>query len=217
MPPGSTDQHLLLNRFGAVCLPAKSIANKHVLVGGVVKDHLLPQDFEIIDCNFFQPRSLRGRAPGTAISHAIPRPLLVGHSATLTKNDEVVILGGGATCFSMGTCWNRGSYTFKTAIDESADALSYQRTIDILPIVANGQTPGTESRGMSSPVITGIPEVSLQSAEDFEKIMRKGYPVVLKKVELGSCVARWTLDYIVEKVGAERKVSRPYIFAKAIY
>lgn len=32
-----------------------------------------------------------------------PRPLLVGSSAVLTDNRELVIIGGAATCFSMGT------------------------------------------------------------------------------------------------------------------
>lgn len=32
-----------------------------------------------------------------------PRPLIVGSSVLITKDQEVVIIGGAATCFSMGT------------------------------------------------------------------------------------------------------------------
>lgn len=33
----------------------------------------------------------------------IPRPLIVGSSVVSPQNGQIVILGGGATCFSMGS------------------------------------------------------------------------------------------------------------------
>lgn len=32
-----------------------------------------------------------------------PRPLIIGSSVVLSKDHELVIIGGAATCFSMGT------------------------------------------------------------------------------------------------------------------
>ena len=199
-----------------MCLPVVSGPNKHILVGGVIRDHHLPQDFEIIDCNFWLPGALRGRTPRTPDTLTFVRPLLVGHSAALASHGTVVILGGGATCFSMGTCWNRGPYTFKVDIAaESVDSLSYLQTMEIVPEVVKRNMTGTESEMATCPHITTIPELSLDSPEEFDKILRRGHPVVLKEVDLGSCVAKWTLDYLVQKVGAERKVCN-YLFSEML-
>lgn len=35
--------------------------------------------------------------------HEIPRPLITGSSVVSPQNGEIVIIGGGATCFSMGS------------------------------------------------------------------------------------------------------------------
>ncbi len=51
-----------------------------------------------------------------------PRPLLVGISAETVKDGQVVILGGGGTCFSMGTFWNTKPYSFKSIPDVLQDA-----------------------------------------------------------------------------------------------
>lgn len=39
----------------------------------------------------------------TGEGHEIPRPLIVGSSVVSPQNGQIVILGGGATCFSMGS------------------------------------------------------------------------------------------------------------------
>lgn len=141
-------------------------------------------------------------------SLSLPRPLLVGHSVARTDDDRVVILGGGATCFSMGTCWNRGSYAIHTdASKELADSLDYVQSVEIVQGVAKGEETGTPSAEASAPEVTPIPRVSLQSAHEFETILRRAHPAILSGLDLGPCVARWALDYIVEKVGADRKVS----------
>lgn len=126
---------------------------------------------------------------------------------TLTENDSVAILGGGATCFSMGTYWNRGPYSFRVDEDEiSVDSLNYVQTIETVPGVIDGNTAGAESQQVSGPKVASMPRVSLNSSEEFKKILERAQPVVLCGFDLGSCVANWGLDYIVDKVGAERKV-----------
>jgi tRNA wybutosine-synthesizing protein 4 len=189
----------------------KSGPGHQILIGGIMKDHLLPQEFEVVDCKLQGAEVLGGRMPRALplAAHPLPRPLLVGHSVTLTEDNHVVILGGGATCFSMGTYWNRGPYSCKVDIREDfVDSLDYVQTVETAPGVANGNTAGTESQGVAGPKITSISRVLLHSAEEFEKILGSGQPAILRDLDLGSCVANWGLDYIVEKVGAERKVCR---------
>ncbi|KAB5585773.1 methyltransferase-like protein [Coniochaeta sp. 2T2.1] len=207
----SVDHTLLFNRFGAVCVSSKSgpSPKQQVLIGGVTKDHLLPHEYEVIQCAFPNTEFLKGRIQQTTTpaTQPLPRPLLVGHSVSLMDDGHVVILGGGATCFSMGTCWNKGVYTLKADInDECVEPLTYVQTVETAPGTAKGATARTDSEGALAPEITSIPRVSLQSTEEFAKMLKKGRPAVLTDLDLGSCVANWALDYMVEKVGAERKV-----------
>lgn len=58
----------------------------------------------------------------------ITRPLIIGSSVVLTDDRELVIVGGAATCFSMGTfCTSRDSQLFTSFFQEygsSADPIS---------------------------------------------------------------------------------------------
>lgn len=42
----------------------------------------------------------------------VPRPLIVGSSIVLTESRDVIIIGGAATCFSMGTFCMSGTLNF---------------------------------------------------------------------------------------------------------
>ncbi|KAL2265589.1 hypothetical protein VTJ83DRAFT_6689 [Remersonia thermophila] len=213
----------LLKRFGATCFPLGN--HEFVLLGGVTRDTIVGHQDEIIIFSVAgdEVRLVR-RLEWPA---EIPRPLLAGHSAViLPDSNSVVIVGGGATCFSMGTHWNKGVYTIRLqdrlGVDgekEAAPAVSavsprwvHQKTIDILPGEKSfPPLPTTAARtaladGGSSAEMTPIPRVKLDSADDFERILRADRPVVIEGLNLGSCVSAWTLDYLVDKVGADRKV-----------
>lgn len=175
-----------------------------------MRDNLLPHYCEVIDCRLQSTEIFVGRIPHTmrSVDHSVPRPLLVGCSVTHTDDDLVVILGGGATCFSMGTYWNRGTYTFNTDINkECTESLDYIQTVEIVPGVANGKAARFQSERGSAPEVHLIPRVPLQSAEEFETMLRRGDPAILSDLGLGSCVTRWGLDYMVDKLGPERKVN----------
>ncbi|RYP57123.1 hypothetical protein DL769_009673 [Monosporascus sp. CRB-8-3] len=64
-------------------------------------------------------------------SSPIPRPLLTGVSAFIDRGGSLVIMGGGATCFSMGTYWNEGCYS----------------VVHILGNLNKGYTPPNASNG----------------------------------------------------------------------
>ena len=80
----------------------------YLLIGGVA-DEIIPECCEIIkiwsiggppfaDTEILFVRRLISKLPS-------PRPLLVGHSS-LSRFGQVIIVGGGAVCFSFGTHWN---------------------------------------------------------------------------------------------------------------
>lgn len=143
----------------------------------------------------------------------IPRPLFVGHSAVPMPDGSVVVVGGGATCFSMGTCWNKGVYTIRilaTGEQENAPLTPrwvHEKTIDIIP--NQRSQPASRVAQVTGQPAQIIPRVKVNTAEEFAKLVQKGRPVVLEGLDLGSCVPNWTLNYLVDKVGADRKVSVP--------
>ena len=100
--------HKLATRFGAssVATPMGTF-----LVGGFQESGVLSSDYEIVNLlppqgdlstnDHFEIELVRVRDRSTRI------PLLVGHSA-IWDGTSIVILGGGAVCFSFGTFWNEG-------------------------------------------------------------------------------------------------------------
>jgi tRNA wybutosine-synthesizing protein 4 len=108
----------------------------------------------------------------------------------------------------MGTYWNKGAYMVGQSYNEPHEGvIVYFRTLEIVPEVRTRGLSDALSGDYPEAKVTAIWRGSLQSAEDFEKVIRQARPVVLEKADLGPCVSKWDLDYVVEKVGPERKVS----------
>lgn len=219
----------LLTRFGASCLPQSQ--TDFLLLGGVIKDHLLDLDDEILLC------SLNGTEititqrlvpePENAETPSHPGPLLlVGTSPVVTSDDRrLVIMGGGATCFSMGTFWNKGILTLELplpvarvngSLPTTANGWAHEQTVDIIAGEPRSLPLRTEAPDVGEGNVNGsvsvrtqpIPRVKLENAEDFARIVREGRPVVLEGLNLGDCVSKWgDGDYVAEKVGTDRKVS----------
>ncbi|KAK3315207.1 methyltransferase-like protein [Apodospora peruviana] len=212
----------LLTRFGACCVPIQHYGGC-ILLGGVIKDHLLDRQDEILVCTLsadgveITRRLVRADIlEGEANISLPPRPLLVGNSTVPLPDGRVVLAGGGATCFSMGTFWNRGVYTLKpTVADENQNTSSelphwvHDRTVDIIPGPENLSVaqPQSKAGGQgSNPRIEPIARIQLESQEAFAKLIREGKPAVLEGLDLGPCVLNWGLERLVDKVGKDRKV-----------
>ncbi|KAL2179972.1 uncharacterized protein P884DRAFT_193960 [Thermothelomyces heterothallicus CBS 202.75] len=202
-------------RFGATGLQHGDVL---VLLGGVARDHLLTRRDEVLLCSVSKDeltvtRQLTIESSGAQGS--APRPLFVGHSAVFLPDGSVVVVGGGATCFSMGTFWNKGVYTIRipgllgtaeARVSPSLPQWVYEKSIDIAPIQRSLPVPTKNQHSGEPAQITAIPRLKLNSADDFLKIVREGRPAVLEGLDLGRCVSTWTLEYLVDRVGSDRKV-----------
>ncbi|KAK3721057.1 tRNA methyltransferase ppm2 [Vermiconidia calcicola] len=85
----------ILGRFGAQLVRSEEGI---LLVGGIVGSQMLTRDEEILNMRTLRP---------IAIKNA--RPLFVGMSMQ-EVHGGLLFLGGGATCFSFGTYWNRNHF-----------------------------------------------------------------------------------------------------------
>lgn len=139
-------------------------------------------------------------------------PFMVG-SATVSSGSQLVIVGGGATCFSMGTFWDTGVY--KIDLEGVVSEMIPGRTIHNKPVVVGYQnspkltqptTDGVYPGPQSNAFITAIPKIKLQSKSDFEKLVQNRKPVIIEGLDLGGCVEKWNSEYVIQSVGETKEV-----------
>lgn len=204
----------LSTRFGATCLQH---AGGFIVLGGVARDHLLGQEDEALLCSLSADGLTTTRLLLGQSEESTPRPLFAGHSAVAMADGSFAISGGGATCFSMGTFWNKGVYTLRIpAQDGGPQSTSppgsrwmHEKTVDIIPGDQAPLRAAKPQEGGSSASIIPIVRLRVETEDDFLRVVREGRPVVIEGLDLGSCVSAWTPEYLVEKVGADRKVTTP--------
>lgn len=215
-PSEVTNADILVNRFGASVFPYNK--DYIVMIGGIIHGGILPKEYEILVISVFQSEYtiLAGYNLATPQeSSTIPRPLLVGVSTFMAKDDSLAIMGGGATCFSMGTYWNKGCYSIPISLAHlgKGKARSYilnapWRFSQLVEV-----TEGPQAELVSA--IQGdkrhiakveIPRIRLSTKSSFLEVMKRGKPFIIEGNQPGSCIKAWKPGYLTRKVGHERKV-----------
>ena len=107
-----------LSRFGATI---ERTTNGFLVVGGVANE-IIPSRYDVIEISLKHdvstPSPLVLSLKPLIASLPSPRPLLVGHSS-LSFAEQLIIIGGGAVCFSFGTHWNTAPITFSTRVSST--------------------------------------------------------------------------------------------------
>ena len=133
--------------------------------------------------------------------------LLVGHSAIWDRKGLVVV-GGGATCFSFGSYNNQHVWRLRPDRTVEIGPWMHQQhdpTKKALPEaqLALGATKMDQKRtGKSIP----IPKKSLESSSAFIRSVRESKPFAIECLDIGRCCEKWTMQYLKHRVGTERKV-----------
>lgn len=188
-------------------------------IGGVSDQGLIPRKYEVV---VVRPGTCTIPAPEAGLCEATqfervdlvcdgPRPLLVGHMVATAGAEKLLILGGGAVCFSFGTYWNLGIWTLQNGIDLSGTSWHLCDIVEVVPptrpVVSAAIPPsGNGDSHPSVPHLTTIGRVRVASPRAFEAIVTEAYPVVMEGLDIGSCTKTWTIDYLSETVGASRQV-----------
>jgi tRNA wybutosine-synthesizing protein 4 len=149
-----------------------------------------------------------------------PMPFMIG-SSIVPYDDSLLVVGGGATCFSMGTFWETNAYKIRIpdhildslyptsrsyASSRSAPSLVGSRKFSNLPAattVSEDKILDREEHGIQ---VTSVPRIQLESAEQFQKILRDGKPVIFKNCNIGHCQSKWSPEFLVSQIGANEKV-----------
>ena len=215
-PPGLGE---VICRFGAsFCWTSIGL----LLVGGFCARVLLPLEYEILRLAICQPQSdgpgaLEWRAFKLDYVAKGPRFLFAGHS-TYSDPDNVAVVGGGAVCFSFGTHWNEGIWTFKCG-DDSPNQIWRPLEVPARTITNEDDKSYTHKDKVpmyQQPDPTAVPRIRVDVQKDFEKVLNKSQPVIIEGLDIGTCTQAWTLDYLKAKVGEDRPVSMPSSVAPTI-
>ena len=188
-----------------------------LLVGGILGGKLLKDDLDILGLISVQRKLLSDNELPLhpfLVYDRLPtyRPLLIGHSVfSHTNRNELIVVGGGAVCFSFGTYWNNGFWILHDAydVDKNTRWSLVEHHVDtnakkpILDDLFSGEGPFETVKG--SPTL--IPRVLCESSVFFETVVNHSKPVVFEGLNLGPCVEIWSLEYLKGAVGSERPVS----------
>jgi tRNA wybutosine-synthesizing protein 4 len=196
-------------RIGASLVPW---GDALLLIGGVSKLGVvnLAEEFMLLSAN----------DTGVSIQHPdiqLPAywPLLVGAGIISVSRDEIVVAGGGAVCFSMGSFWNEQYLTITPsetygakqwhALPPQADSIATVKPFSTQQVERKVQ----QKKGKKStkgPKSKDVLRVQLQTAEDFAALVAASKPAVIEGLNIGPCTQLWTLEYLQERLGAEREL-----------
>lgn len=149
-------------------------------------------------------------------------PFMIG-SSVVQDGDSLLVLGGGATCFSMGTFWETGIYKIwlpdhilNSIYSISRLYSSSKPTIDLIGcrkfLAASAITSPDDVKNLhhedQEVPLTPVPRIQLESAEQFRRIVREGKPIIFKNCSIGQCKHKWSPDFLVSRIGASEKASQ---------
>ncbi|ETS82316.1 hypothetical protein PFICI_07318 [Pestalotiopsis fici W106-1] len=206
------EQYGLLDRFGATAVAYKP--GRLVIIGGIVKGQVLDHSHEILLVGISDESLSIVSTCQIDVSSTLPRPVLLGISTVQDAQGRVLLTGGGATCFSMGTYWNNGYYVLGfndgytgtlPAPVEQLPKWTFAQTLELTSTPVQYRTADSSARD-GRPEVQTLPRVKLASSAEFDKILKAGQPVVIEKANLGSSVSTWTPEYLVSKIGRGRSV-----------
>jgi tRNA wybutosine-synthesizing protein 4 len=200
-------------RIGASLFPWED--DTLLLIGGVSKNgvHSLAEDFMLLSRS---SATIDVRYP--AMQFPSTWPLLIGMGVVAPTRNEIVIAGGGAVCFSMGSFWNTGYFTVTNGDMQGVD--SWRTLPRPSPRLENGTaqsalatSPNARRKAVTKAVKKYAPSrtvevlrVRLKSHDDFSRMVVSSKPVIVEGLDIGPCVDLWTLDYLKERIGAEREL-----------
>lgn len=195
-------------RFGASLVP---FGNALLLIGGISKKEVCSASSDILVISA-PSTTLHIDSPAILLSNST-WPLLVGVGAAAVSRDEIVLAGGGAVCFSMGSFWNKGFLTitdeaadlppWTVPMSQSADAAKAEAPQALLRL--NGKKQG-KTKKVAGPKPETVARIQLHPAENFAELLAVAKPAIIEGLDVGPCTELWTLDYLRKKIGVDREV-----------
>ncbi|KAG5955287.1 hypothetical protein E4U57_003581 [Claviceps arundinis] len=147
-------------------------------------------------------------------SKAEALPFMIG-SSVLRVDNSIVVFGGGATCFSMGSYWQGGASTISIHNKPVHWMESWPPPImdSVRPqLLCSRKFIGSTQMSLQrnsievEASITNIARTRLETPQQFQDILEAAVPVVIEKADFGDCVQKWTTTYMIDRVGHDTQV-----------
>jgi tRNA wybutosine-synthesizing protein 4 len=203
----------ILGRFGAQLVRT----NRGILmIGGICGGRMLNHQDEILNMKTLRTHPVHGK-----------RPLFIGSCIT-DVDGGIIVLGGGANCFSFGTHWNKpsiltddpaaslrcGWHLLSTQRPDSSSGQwdMAERSRQAQPQQQDNHQPRTNGHVSMFPTELRLPEPtrigtrSLAQGVDFEQCVNEGRPLIFSEGDIGPCTTMWNNAYLKEAIGPDRKV-----------
>ncbi|KAF2744229.1 LCM-domain-containing protein [Sporormia fimetaria CBS 119925] len=216
---------LTYGRFGATLAP---FGDSFLLIGGVARKELVELADEFLHLTVGEQIEIK---PADVSIPENVWPLLVGSVTVPLSDNELVIAGGGAVCFSMGSFWNEGFLILRAketpesspwSVSTVTSAVDTQCAPDAKSDGKSGNKEQSKNKGKQSskgkgkgkpkgsqshlPKPKTVPRIQVRSADEFGKVLKESKPVILEQLDLGPCQTLWTLEYLKDKLGPQREV-----------
>ena len=69
----------------------------------------------------------------------------------------------------------------------------------------------------SQTTVLAIQRIKIESPEAFGKMLQASKPVILEGIDLGAIKHNWSLDYLADKIGRDRKVGCTQLFSPPLF
>lgn len=114
----------------------------------------------------------------------------------------------------MGTFWDARAYAISVPDIFSGIVSDYRATDESIhvsylnsPKLAQQTTDTSDQpRTPTECPVTTVPRIQVNSKNDFEEALRNRTPVIIEGLDSGTCVERWTPEYMTERLGGPKEV-----------
>ncbi|PHH65395.1 hypothetical protein CDD81_2499 [Ophiocordyceps australis] len=197
-----------LELFGAKCVDLGS----QVMICGGMGQNASFQGYDLIQVTTTEDESYSIQKLGR--KDASSMPFIIG-SSLIASDRGFLIIGGGATCFSMGTFWESGFYHVElhqpsncwrdVSSATSSRLISEVELVETRKVVVSNSSIGQDVLSTKA-TMAPIPRIQLGPDKTFDQVASEGKPVVIQGLDIGSCLDKWTSSYMVERVGKATEV-----------
>jgi tRNA wybutosine-synthesizing protein 4 len=60
--------------------------------------------------------------------------------------------------------------------------------------------------GLTKKSSVNVPRIRVTDPIDFQQVMQTSRPVILEDLDVGPCTSKWTMEYLKDRIGADREV-----------
>jgi tRNA wybutosine-synthesizing protein 4 len=185
----------LTRRYGAKVIEWSP--HQYLVIGGADARHFLPWSEQFVVLS-----SLDGTV--CTMNIEVPKasePWLVGHDIGIfEKGNSILIFGGGGVCFSFGSFWNDNVFVLHHRRTSVPREWKISKVLPQLPTSVTKFSPSTQRESKH------IRRVKLETPQQWRDILQASKVCILEGLDFGSCVRKWTPDYLKSKVGADKDV-----------